>query len=107
MPERLLPLINGLVGDALPSRHKWRISLSLRFKGKDVSVAEIGKKLKGRQVVVLVHGLMADERIWKYLGPGLALKVPVLYIRYNTGLHISHYGRALAKLLNELQQKLG
>lgn len=66
---------------------------------------------------VFVHGLAATERLWSqsaeehYGDPdvtfGSRLSVDLgftpLYLRYNTGRHISENGRALAALLAELQ----
>lgn len=111
-----LPVLNGALGDQLAARHDPRaIRLSFRRGGQDVAVAELGLSEPHQKTVVFVHGLMGDELIWQTgfqdeaggrlrYGPRLAAEagVRVLYVRYNTGLHISENGRALHQLLATL-----
>ncbi len=100
-----LPILNGLVGDSLAAaKDPWAISLSFRQKGKDVSVSELQGDLRGRDTLVFVHGLMANERIWKHFA-GLEKDFAVVYVRYNTGLHISENGEAFSKLLHAFQER--
>ena len=101
-----LPTINGLIGDKLAeNRDPWAIPMSFRTEGRDVSIAELGLRLKGSRVAVLVHGLMADERIWKKF-VGLDQDLNVLHLRYNSGLHISENGQIFAALLESLHDRL-
>ncbi|RYY10300.1 MAG: alpha/beta fold hydrolase, partial [Cytophagaceae bacterium] len=112
-----LPVLNGALGDQLAARHDPRaIALSFRRGGHDVAVADLGLSEPRQKTIVFVHGLMGDEFIWQTslheaapsaplrYGPRLAAEagVRVLYVRYNTGLHISENGRALHQLLTEL-----
>lgn len=105
-----LPVLNGALGDQLAARHDPRaIALSFRRGGHDVAVADLHLSEPRQKTVVFVHGLMGDELIWQTgaalrYGPRLAAEagVRVLYVRYNTGLHISENGRALSHLLAEL-----
>jgi pimeloyl-ACP methyl ester carboxylesterase len=111
-----LPVLNGALGDQLAARHDPRtIQLSFRRGGRDVAVADLHLSEPRQKTVVFVHGLMGDELIWQVgaaeaarsplrYGPRLAAEagVRVLYVRYNTGLHISENGRALSQLLTEL-----
>ncbi len=113
-----LPVLNGALGDQLAARHDARaIQLSFRRGGHDVAVAELHLSEPHQKTVVFVHGLMGDELIWQTdfgaaasagsalrYGPRLAAEagLRVLYVRYNTGLHISENGRALHQLLAEL-----
>jgi hypothetical protein len=110
-----LPVLNGALGDQLAARHDPRaIHLSFRRGGQDVAVADLGLTEPHQKTVVFVHGLMGDELIWqtgfqdaagtRRYGPRLAeeARVRVLYLRYNTGLHLSENGRALHQLLTEL-----
>jgi pimeloyl-ACP methyl ester carboxylesterase len=112
-----LPVLNGALGDQLAARHDSRaIALSFRRGGHDVAVADLGLSEPHQKTVVFVHGLMGDELIWQTnledapgssplrYGPRLAAEagVRVLYVRYNTGLHISENGRALHQLLTDL-----
>jgi pimeloyl-ACP methyl ester carboxylesterase len=111
-----LPVLNGALGDQLAASHDKRaIAFSFRRDGQDVPVADLHLTGELQKTVVFVHGLMGDELIWQTgaqepadaplrYGPRLANEadVRVLYVRYNTGLHISENGRALHQLLGEL-----
>ncbi|RZK17229.1 MAG: alpha/beta fold hydrolase, partial [Hymenobacter sp.] len=111
-----LPVLNGALGDQLAARHDARaIQLSWRRGGLDMAVADLGLREPRQKTVVFVHGLMGDELIWQNgpqddpaaalrYGPRLAAEagVRVLYVRFNTGLHLSENGRALDQLLRAL-----
>ncbi|RZK61142.1 MAG: alpha/beta fold hydrolase, partial [Hymenobacter sp.] len=111
-----LPVLNGVLGDQLAARHDARaIALSFRRGGHDVAVADLGLSEPHQKTVVFVHGLMGDELIWQTdwqeapggplrYGPRLAAEagVRVLYVRFNSGLHISENGRAFSQLLTDL-----
>ena len=65
----------------------------------------------GARVCVLVHGLMSSESVWRFGGPeGLTYGellarergITPVYVRYNTGRHISTNGRDLAAQLQRL-----
>ncbi|GGG56492.1 esterase/lipase family protein [Hymenobacter glacieicola] len=114
-----LPVLNGAFGDQLAARHDRRaIQMSFRRYEADVSVAELRLQPppegQVRKTVVFLHGLMGDEIIWQTgagpedvrFGPRLQreLGVNCLYVRYNSGLHISENGRRLHQLLTELVQ---
>ncbi|NML66117.1 hypothetical protein HHL22_12960 [Hymenobacter sp. RP-2-7] len=110
------PVLNGAFGDQLAAQGDARaIALSFRRGGQDVPVAELGLSEERQKTVVFVHGLMGDELIWQAgpadapggplrYGPRLAAEAGVrpLYVRYNSGRHISENGRALSALLTEL-----
>ena len=112
------PVLNGALGDQLAVRHDPRtIALSFRRGGQDVPVAELGLREFKQKTVIFIHGLMGDELIWQTgfqdaptgplrYGPRLAAEAGCrpLYLRYNSGLHISENGRALSQLLTELVQ---
>ena len=70
----------------------------------------------GPRACLFIHGLMGSERAWRFgvgesgetvdYGPALArarAQTP-LYLRYNTGRHISQNGRELAERLEELRR---
>jgi len=110
------PVLNGALGDQLAARHDPRtIALSFRRGGLDVPVAELRLSEPKQKTVIFLHGLMGDELIWQTgfqdapagplrYGPRLAAESGCrpLYLRYNSGLHISENGRALSQLLTEL-----
>ena len=110
-----LPVLNGALGDQLAARYDPRaIRMSFRRGGQDVPVAALRLGDERLKTVVFVHGLMGDELIWQTgfqdpadllrFGPRLTQEAGLrcLYLRYNTGLHISENGRELARLLQEL-----
>ncbi len=110
------PVLNGALGDQLAvSGDRRTIQLSFRRGGHDVAVADLGLSEPHQKTVVFLHGLMGDELVWQTgfqdpangplrYGPRLAAEAGIrpLYVRYNTGLHISENGRALSRLLTEL-----
>ena len=110
-----LPVLNGALGDQLAARADPRaIALSFRRGGHDVDVAGLRLSEPHQKTVVFVHGLMGDELIWqtgfqdpsasRRYGPRLAeeAQLRALYVRFNSGLHLSENGRALSHLLTEL-----
>ncbi|MFD2721794.1 esterase/lipase family protein [Hymenobacter monticola] len=110
-----LPVLNGALGDQLAARFDKRaIRMSFRRGGHDVAVADLRLSEPRQKTVVFVHGLMGDELIWqtgfqdapgsRRYGPRLAeeTRCRALYLRYNSGLHLSENGRELSRLLTEL-----
>lgn len=110
-----LPVLNGALGDQLAARYDPRaIRLSFRQRGHDVAVADLNLRGPRQKTVVFVHGLMGDELIWqtgfqdapghRRYGPRLAEEAGVraLYVRFNSGLHLSENGRELSRLLTAL-----
>ncbi len=103
-------VINGAVGDRLVEvGDALAIRMSFRDGGRDVRADELAD-LSGH-VAVFVHGLMADDAYWSRpfgdyegFGPVLARErgLTPLYVRYNSGLHISENGVALARILEDL-----
>jgi pimeloyl-ACP methyl ester carboxylesterase len=107
-----LPVLNGAIGDQLAERQDHRaIQMSLRQHGADVAVPDLRLTGERQKTVVFLHGLMGDEMIWQSgptttprYGPLLQQEADVrcLYVRYNSGLHISENGQLLNSLLTEL-----
>lgn len=118
------PVWNGFVGDKLAEEGQG-IEMSFRCNGRDVGLdaLDLDRRLvgPGRTVVVMVHGLMCDEVIFRDTrfvstspempGHGARLEqelgATVLYLRYNSGLHISENGHAFAELLQKLVDRCG
>ena len=109
----VLPAINGIVGHRLAEFHDpSAIKMRFRIDGKDVEISEAADQIGNKStLVIFVHGLMSDEVPWQMAmqggtgyGPILAQESDVhcLYVRYNTGLHISENGQQLDRLLSEL-----
>jgi pimeloyl-ACP methyl ester carboxylesterase len=101
-------------GGAVPA------TMTVRLDGRRVdldrgSLAAAYPSASGR-VVVLLHGLVETDRSWFHeadpekarsgtdFGSGLAADLPCtpVYVRYNTGRHISDNGQELVDLLGEL-----
>ena len=107
----LLGVLNGLVGDHLVATdNPLAIPMQLRRQGRPLSpdaFSDPNSKSAGR-VLVLVHGSCMNDLQWQRHqhdhGESLArdLGFTPVYLRYNTGLHISQNGRSLAELLQQL-----
>ncbi|HEX6235671.1 MAG TPA: hypothetical protein VFZ68_00660 [Acidimicrobiales bacterium] len=112
-----LAVLNGLFGDALAGRDS-SLAIPLSFRsasGDEVPIDRDGIARAvpdaGPRLCVLVHGLMSSETVWRIGGPpaptyGDLLArdhgVTPVYVRYNTGRHISTNGRELAAKLQGL-----
>jgi len=108
--------LNGAFGDALHTRRsELALTMTLRHGGADVpptadALARAFPNATSR-LALFVHGLAETDDAWKLgadryvpYGPGLQAELGYtpLYLRYNTGRHVSENGRELARLLGEL-----
>lgn len=116
----MIAAVNGIYGDELTNRKNgFALTMQIRRRRQPValtpeSIATAFPKATGR-VAVFTHGWCLTERSWwraprtgETLRPyGKRLRSDLgftpVYLRYNTGLHISQNGRALADLLHQLQ----
>lgn len=95
--EALLGALNGVVGDYLAA-HGNPLALPMRLH----------RRAPGGRALVLVHGLCGSPAAWVRAGHdhGEALAKDLgfapVYAHYNSGLHISENGRALAAALDAL-----
>lgn len=111
--------LNGVIGDFLAARsNPLATKMALRHRGRPLSMdrAELARALPAASgtVCVFIHGLGCSDSVWMRdpraadtrlcFGDELsrALGYTPLYLRYNSGLHISENGRELAGLLSEL-----
>jgi len=110
---------NGVFGDRLASEHPeltvrfgfWRDGTEIELDEEAVAAAYADATPR---LAVFVHGLCETEIAWSAPYPGSAprptygerlhaeLGITPVYLRYNTGLHVSDNGRALAASLDEL-----
>jgi triacylglycerol lipase len=106
--EEAVGALNGLIGDYL-HRTENALSTELTFVSRDgepISTERLS--LPTRRVALYVHGLMATEScFWSFGGTHCdALQercgLTPLFVRYNSGRHISENGRALDALLTAL-----
>jgi hypothetical protein len=115
-PERaaLLAALNGVLGDRLQADgNPLAIPMTLRFQNKELDWAEPPKatQVTGKLLIV-IHGLCMNERPWasQHAGQpvnhaemlGAALGYTPVYVRYNSGLHVSENGHLLAQQLENL-----
>jgi pimeloyl-ACP methyl ester carboxylesterase len=109
----LIGAITGLTGDALEKqRSPLAQPMAVRVGGEPISpepaaLAEAFPEASA-SLVVFLHGLMETEFSWgradRTYGARLAreLGCTPVYVRYNSGLHVSQNGRCLSELLEEL-----
>jgi pimeloyl-ACP methyl ester carboxylesterase len=117
----VLAVLNGLGGDTLARRHpELALPMSVRVRGGDVPITAAGLTAAypaaTARMAVFVPGLCETEQYWalsarRHYGTehsthGSRLQrdlgyTPV-YVRYNSGLHVSDNGARLARLLDEL-----
>ncbi|HWS94514.1 MAG TPA: alpha/beta hydrolase [Mycobacterium sp.] len=116
----VIAALNGIYGDELTNRrNEFALTMQIRQHGLPVAmnadaIAAAFPDATGR-IAVFVHGWCMTERSWwrcprdgESVGPyGVRLRsdlgVTPVYLRYNTGLHISDNGKALAALIDQLQ----
>ena len=102
--EALLAALNGVLGDYLAaSANPLAVAMTFRRDGKALSLERAGPRL-----LVLLHGLCMNDLQWSREGHdhGAALAREFgytrVYLHYNSGLHISINGHALAQQLERL-----
>jgi pimeloyl-ACP methyl ester carboxylesterase len=116
-PEReaVLAALNGLLGDHLAATNNpLAIRMQFRCAGKPLPNEAEGLRVTipraSRKIIVLLHGLCMNDQQWRRKdhdhGAALAADVDCtsIYLRYNSGLHVSSNGRELALMLESLMQ---
>lgn len=100
---RFLAVLNGLIGDTLEA-HRSPMATKMKLLGE----------VRGPKLCILVHGLCDSETTWQYSEDSVRsygshlqqdLGYTPLYLRYNSGLHISSNGRSLARLLGKINKR--
>lgn len=112
----LVAALNGLIGDQLErSGSDLHQPASVRVDGRTValdpgSVAAAFPDATER-LVVFLHGLMGDEYYWAWGGRSYGARLQAdlgytgVYLRYNSGRHVSENGRSVAQLLDALTRR--
>lgn len=111
--EALRSLLNGLVGDYLEKKaNPLQITMQFRHKSKPIlleseSLRETYPAINGK-ILVMVHGSCMNDTQWtrKEHNHGELLaeeleKTPI-YLRYNSGRHVSANGKDFSELLENL-----
>jgi pimeloyl-ACP methyl ester carboxylesterase len=109
-----LGALNGALGDTIVrAQPELGLELTVRRTGRAVVLDSEGLAAAfpdaGPRVAVFLHGLCETEAAWQ-LGGGPSygsrlrdeLGHTPVYVRYNTGLHVSDNGRRLAEVLEHL-----
>jgi pimeloyl-ACP methyl ester carboxylesterase len=117
----VIAALNGIYGDELTDRgNGFALTMQVRHRGKPVAMngpdlAAAFPRATGR-IAVFIHGWCMTEMSWwrrprdgeevKSYGARLRgdLRFTPVYLRYNTGLHISDNGKSLAFLLDQLRE---
>lgn len=118
VPEReaLIAALNGVLGDYLAATaNPLATPMALRRDGRALALepGALAGRLPdaGRRPLVLIHGLCMNDLQWTRGGHdhGAALAAALgftpVYLHYNSGLHVSINGRALARLLESLVEQ--
>lgn len=111
--EAVLAALNGVLGDHLAeSENPLAIAMQVRREGKALPLTKAGLSTEipqpSAKILLLVHGLCMNDLQWRRNGHdhGEALAkaggFTPLYLRYNSGRHVSTNGHVLADLLERL-----
>jgi pimeloyl-ACP methyl ester carboxylesterase len=109
----VISALNGVLGDHMASKvNPLTIHMGFRHDGQTLplnpaALAKVLANVQGK-LLVMVHGHCMSEVQWRRNGHdhgeviGATHGYTPMYLRYNTGLHISENGRALASQLQAL-----
>jgi pimeloyl-ACP methyl ester carboxylesterase len=115
VPERdaLIAALNGVLGDYLATTgNPLATPMSLCHQGRPLLLepSSLASTLPeaGDTVLVLLHGLCMNDLQWTRHGRNVGMKLghalgcTPLFLRYNSGQHISTNGQGLARLLDHM-----
>jgi pimeloyl-ACP methyl ester carboxylesterase len=107
--EAVLSALNGILGDHLEAgANTLAIPMQLRSQGKPLELTRNGLRGATGKVLLVVHGLCMNDLQWRRHGHDHAAALAAdggfspVYVRYNSGLHISINGRALSEQIEAL-----
>ena len=111
--ESVIAALNGVLGDYLAETgNPLAVTMQLRREGRPLELTReslaAAIPVPSRKVLILVHGLCRNDRRRGRDGHdhgvelGRDLAYTAAYLNYNTGLHVSTNGRALAQMLETL-----
>ena len=111
--ESIVAALNGVLGDYLvASANPLATSMALRREGRALTLDRAALKTSvpdaGGKLLVLVHGLCMNDLQWSRDGHDHGAMLAhdfgytPIYVRYNSGLHISINGRSFARQLESL-----
>ena len=115
-PEReaVLAALNGVMGDRLlASQNPLATPMTLRYRGQALDWENMpAMPQAGAKLLLLIHGLCMNDLQWQArrgeqvvdhaAALASALGYTALYLRYNSGLHVSQNGRELSLKIEQL-----
>ena len=118
-PEReaILAALNGVLGDHLAkTANPLAIRMAFRRGGRALTLQRealaAASPDAGEKLLVLIHGLCMNDLQWRRAGRddhgealAAALGFTPVYLHYDSGLHVSTNGRALANQLEQLLEQ--
>ena len=111
--EAVAAAMNGMLGDHFDNEdNPLAISMSFRQDGKTLSQQQLVELFENatNKVTILIHGLCMNDLQWSRDGHNHGQQIAedldhtVIYLHYNTGLHVSENGRQLSQLLHDIEQ---
>lgn len=115
--EAIVAAVNGVLGDHLAASHN-PLAIAMQFRRNGEALTPTKKSLSraiaepSGRILLLVHGLCMSDLQWQRNGhdhgtalatdAGLVTPFTTVYLNYNSGLHVSTNGRALAAALEAL-----
>lgn len=114
--NRTIAILNGIFGDSL-EKHQSSFSTKMKIYAGNKplvltkkALSEAGLPINGK-ICFLAHGMCGSEKGWNFkedpsLNYGSLLEkdtgLAPLFLRYNSGLHISENGKRLSEMLEKL-----
>lgn len=121
VPEILISSLNGLAGESLShDSSRWAITMGFYHQNRLLNLNTERlldfSPAPSKKIAIFIHGFMAHEQLWRFPGEQESEEIPPcygnfllrdygytpLYLRYNSGLHISDNGQLLSNLMDEL-----
>lgn len=114
--ERTLSILNGVFGDSLEKKRlKLATKMKLYLHGRALTLTKKSllniESPKNGKICILAHGICDSEKGWNFKEKSLTNYGSLLeqdkcftplFLRYNSGLHISTNGKRLSNLLEKL-----
>lgn len=110
--EAVAAAMNGVLGDHFDKgENPLAINMSFRINGQSLDENQLLEWFKNAtsKVTILIHGLCMNDLQWTREGHNhgdlLAKEMDhsIVYLHYNSGLHVSENGRQLSELLNGIE----
>jgi pimeloyl-ACP methyl ester carboxylesterase len=113
--ERILSILNGVIGDYLEQEDN-TLAIPMQFKHQGKTISLSPKAIPDSypnpsgKILLMIHGLCMDDIQWSRKGHdhgellAKAFHLSPVYLKYNSGLHISENGQQLSNLLETFVQ---